>query len=365
MPKVVSIVFDGNHKKYYFGSIDGLELNQYVVVETARGIEIGKVIQKEMEIDESDIVGELKSVIRVASEKDLEAYNENVAMKPVLYEEIKAILNNYKELEMKLLEVTYTLDRSKLVIYFTSDGRVDFRELVKDIAFKYHTRIELRQVGPRDASRIISGIGECGRVLCCSEWLGDIQNVTIKMAKNQNLSLNPTTISGLCGKLLCCIAYEDEYYQEKLKELEESGEAPVVPPSEIESSTEISEELKEIIEEEPQKEVIKPNALNKNNNNNNFNKNRQNYNKQRFEKPKQNVDKEEVIKVSTEVGQEEQNNSNKPNNFNNNRRPNNNNNKNRFNNKNNKHNNFKNKNHYKNNKKGSKNEEEETIRIEV
>ena len=339
MPKVVSIVFDGNHKKYYFGSIDGLELNQYVVVETARGIEIGKVIQKEMEIDESDIVGELKNVIRVASEKDLEAYNENVAMKPVLYEEIKAILNNYKELEMKLLEVTYTLDRSKLVIYFTSDGRVDFRELVKDIAFKYHTRIELRQVGPRDASRIISGIGECGRALCCSEWLGDIQNVTIKMAKNQNLSLNPTTISGLCGKLLCCIAYEDEYYQEKLKE---------------------------IIEEEPQKEVIKPSALNKNNNNNNFNKNRQNFNKQRFEKPKQNVDKEEVIKVSTDNNQEEQqNNSNKPNNFNNNNRRQNNNNKNRFNNKNNKHNNFKNKNHYKNNKKGSKDEEEETIRIEV
>ena len=213
MPNVVTVTFSGNHKRYYFGSIPDLVVGAYAVVETARGIEVGKIVDGEKFVNDDEIVGELKNVIRQATLKDLEAYNQNQALKPQLFEEVKEILCNYKELEMKLLEVTYTLDRSKLIIYFTSEGRVDFRELVKDIAYKYHTRIELRQVGPRDASRIISGIGECGRIVCCSEWLGDIQNVTIKMAKNQNLSLNPTTISGLCGKLLCCIAYEDELYQ--------------------------------------------------------------------------------------------------------------------------------------------------------
>ena len=213
MPRVVGVVFEGNNKKYYFGAITNLRLKDKVVVETARGLEVGTIIEEEKDIDDKDVVGELKMVQRKATVKDLENYEENKAMKPRLYEEIKTIILR-SELEMKLLEVTYTLDRTKLVVYFSAEGRVDFRELVKDIASVYKTRIELRQVGPRDASRIISGIGICGREVCCSSFLGEIQNVTIKMAKNQNLSLNPTTISGLCGKLLCCISYEDSQYDE-------------------------------------------------------------------------------------------------------------------------------------------------------
>ena len=212
MPRVVGVVFEGNNKKYYFGSITNLNKKDKVVVETARGFELATIIEEEKDINENEIIGELKNVQRKATVKDLEMYEENKAMKPRLFEEVKSIISR-SELEMKLLEVTYTLDRTKLVVYFSADGRVDFRELVKDIAAVYKTRIELRQVGPRDASRIISGLGICGRETCCSSFLGEIQNVSIKMAKNQNLSLNPTAISGLCGKLLCCIGYEDSQYE--------------------------------------------------------------------------------------------------------------------------------------------------------
>ncbi len=227
MPRVVGVVFEGNNKKYYFGAITNLRSKDKVVVETARGLEVGTIVEEEKTIDDKDVIGELKMVQRKATVKDLENYEENKALKPRLYDEVKSIISR-SELEMKLLEVTYTLDRTKLVVYFSAEGRVDFRELVKDIAAVYKTRIELRQVGPRDASRIISGIGVCGRKVCCSSFLGDIQNVTIKMAKNQNLSLNPTTISGLCGKLLCCISYEDSLYEE----LNESSKSQENKPDE-------------------------------------------------------------------------------------------------------------------------------------
>ncbi|MBP5343030.1 stage 0 sporulation protein [bacterium] len=213
MPKVVGVVFEGNNKKYYFGAITNLNPKDKVVVETARGLEVGTIVEGEKTIDDSEVIGELKMVQRKATLKDLEIFEENNSIKPRLYDEVKSIIER-SELEMKLLEVSYTLDRTKLVVYFSADGRIDFRELVKDIASVYKTRIELRQVGPRDASRIISGLGICGREVCCSSFLGEMQNVTIKMAKNQNLSLNPTAISGLCGKLLCCIAYEEDQYED-------------------------------------------------------------------------------------------------------------------------------------------------------
>ena len=211
MVDITSVLFLGNNKKYYFKPIDNLSPGDKVVVDTARGLEIGTVFEPKKSVDEKDIVGELKPVVRLATKEDLKAYESNLSLKPQLFEQVKSIISK-SGLEMKLLEVEYTLDKSKLVVYFTADGRVDFRELVKDIAAVYKTRIELRQVGSRDASRIISGIGECGRIVCCSSFLGDSQNVTIKMAKNQNLSLNPTTISGICGKLLCCIGFEDNVY---------------------------------------------------------------------------------------------------------------------------------------------------------
>lgn len=357
MPKVVTIVFEGNHKKYYFGAIPNLEVEKLAVVETARGIEVGKIVSGEMDIPDEDVIGELKMVIRQATDEDCQAYYQNRALMPSLYDEVKEILKNHKELEMKLLEVTYTLDRSKLIIYFSSEGRVDFRELVKEIAFKYHTRIELRQVGPRDASRIISGIGECGRVTCCSEWLGDIQNVTIKMAKNQNLSLNPTAISGLCGKLLCCIAFEDELYQERAKlneeSLEETGLEEVISSNE---SIENLEELKALVEDDVQ-EPKKPIRENKPNNN-------------RYEyKPKTDYKNESSKEDDTKDRQSSNNNQKRKNSNNNNGNNHNkpNNNKNHFNNKNNRNNKPNNKNHFNksNRNNNSNDDDEEVVRIEV
>ena len=216
MPKVVSISFKGNSRKYYFEAKEDLHMGDKVIVDTIRGLELGSIIEEEKEIDDKEVVGELKPIIRKATDKDVSDYEKNQEIKPELFEKCKEIVAD-SGLEMKLLDAEYTLDRSKLIIYFAADKRIDFRELVKDLAANYRTRIELRQVGPRDASRITGGIGECGRELCCSSFLADIQNVTIKMAKNQNLALNPNTISGLCGKLLCCISFEDGAYIDKQK----------------------------------------------------------------------------------------------------------------------------------------------------
>lgn len=212
MVSVTTILFKNNHKSYYFKAIDGLKVGDYVVVETVKGKEVGIVAVPLKEVDESKIVGELKPILRVADEADMKAIKENEELAPSIIETVKEKVN-ICGLEMKVLDAEYTLDRSKLIIYFTAEDRIDFRELVKVLAYIYKTRIELRQIGPRDASKIIGGIGICGKELCCKKFLGDIQNVTIKMAKNQNLSLNPNAISGLCGKLLCCISYEDDFYQ--------------------------------------------------------------------------------------------------------------------------------------------------------
>lgn len=214
--EVALVQFKEAGKKYYF-SFDGIDINQNskVVVETTRGVEIGKVYLVK-DIDESELLLELKPILRLASEEDIREDEYNQTLEFSVVEKTK-LLAHQNDLEIKILGAEYTLDRRRLVIYFESETRVDFRGLVRDLSEVYHTRIELRQIGPRDAAKMIGGIGPCGLILCCSTFIGEFDTVSIKMAKNQNIALNPQKISGVCGKLLCCIKYEDEIYTE-LKE---------------------------------------------------------------------------------------------------------------------------------------------------
>jgi len=217
--KVVAIQFVRLGKKYYF-STNNLDLKRsdFVIVETIRGIELGEVVSNIMEISDEEIVSPLKPILRLASFEDIKTHRENIEKEPIVMKKTSELVRT-NNLEMKLLNCEYTLDRSKLIIYFTAEGRVDFRELVKDLANEFHVRIELRQVGARDGAKVIGGIGPCGRETCCTTFLREFEPVSIKMAKNQNLSLNPTNISGICGKLLCCIRYEDENYRDFKKEM--------------------------------------------------------------------------------------------------------------------------------------------------
>ncbi len=216
---VVGIRFKAVGKKYYFDP-KHLPLKMYdkVVVETVRGYELGEVIEEAKDVEDAQIISSLKPVLRKASERDLDDHEKNLESIPEDLKKIKRHIRNNK-LEMKLLGAEYTLDRSKLIIYFNAEGRVDFRELVKDLANEFRLRIELRQVGTRDGAKFLGGIGPCGYLLCCNTWLGDFDAVSIRMAKNQNLSLNPSNISGLCGKLMCCIRYENDTYTENRREL--------------------------------------------------------------------------------------------------------------------------------------------------
>lgn len=210
---VALVQFKEAGKKYFF-SYENLTIHQedLVVVETSRGVEIGKVYMLK-EIEASELTSELKPILRIATEGDIkeEAYNQS--LEPGVLETAKKLAVK-NELEIKVLGAEYTLDRKRLLIYFESESRVDFRGLVKDLSEVYHTRIELRQIGPRDAAKMIGGIGPCGLILCCTTFIGEFDTVSIKMAKNQNLALNPQKISGVCGKLLCCIKYEDDAYTE-------------------------------------------------------------------------------------------------------------------------------------------------------
>jgi len=216
---VVGIRFKAVGKKYYFDPLDyDVKLYDKVIVETIRGIEMGEVIEEKKEIGDGDIISTLKPIYRMATENDIKNYERNLADIPQAIERCKVHIRK-NELDMKLLGCEYTLDRTKLIIYFNAEGRVDFRELVKDLANEFKLRIELRQVGTRDGAKFLGGIGPCGYLLCCNTFLGDFETVSIKMAKNQNLSLNPVNISGLCGKLLCCIRYENDTYKEHRKEV--------------------------------------------------------------------------------------------------------------------------------------------------
>lgn len=220
---VALVQFKEAGKKYYF-SYEGLTLDKkdLVVVETSRGIEIGKVYLFK-EIEETDLTSELKPIIRKATEEDIKEDKYNQTLEPNIVDKAKSLaLQN--ELEIKVLGAEYTLDRKRLLIYFESESRVDFRNLVRDLSEIYHTRIELRQIGPRDAAKMIGGIGPCGLILCCTTFIGEFDTVSIKMAKNQNIALNPQKISGVCGKLLCCIKYEDEVYTELKKIMPDMSE---------------------------------------------------------------------------------------------------------------------------------------------
>ncbi|WP_438314031.1 PSP1 domain-containing protein [Sporosarcina sp. FA9] len=214
MYKVVGVRFKKAGKIYYFDPRDyELEEGNYVIVETARGVEYGKIVICAREVDENDIVLPLKKVVRPATSADLDRVEENNSEAIRAFETGVDKIDEHK-LEMKLVDVEYTFDRNKIVFYFTAEGRVDFRNLVKDLASIFRTRIELRQIGVRDEAKMLGGIGPCGRMLCCSTFLGDFEPVSIKMAKDQNLSLNPSKISGLCGRLMCCLKYENDDYEQ-------------------------------------------------------------------------------------------------------------------------------------------------------
>lgn len=214
MITVVGIRFKKAGKIYYFDP-DNLDIKQgnCVIVETARGIEFGEAVIGIKEVDEDDIVSPLKKVLRIAEDEDKVKNEENKAKEKEAFQICFEKIGQH-ELPMKLIDVEYTFDNSKIIFYFVADGRIDFRELVKDLAAIFRTRIELRQIGVRDESKMIGGLGPCGRSLCCSTFLGDFEPVSIKMAKEQNLSLNPTKISGVCGRLMCCLNYEQNTYEE-------------------------------------------------------------------------------------------------------------------------------------------------------
>ena len=224
MYNVVGVRFKKAGKIYYFDPNSLLiENGDYVIVETVRGIEFGKVVIANKLVDEEDIVLPLKKVLRLADEKDRLQVEENRRDAKEAYQ-IGTEKIALHMLDMKLVDVEYTFDRNKVIFYFTADGRIDFRELVKDLAAIFKTRIELRQIGVRDEAKMLGGIGPCGRMLCCSTFLGDFDPVSIKMAKDQNLSLNPTKISGLCGRLMCCLKYENDDYENAKEQLPDLGE---------------------------------------------------------------------------------------------------------------------------------------------
>ncbi|KGX85460.1 PSP1 domain-containing protein [Pontibacillus litoralis] len=224
MVEVVGVRFKKAGKIYYFDP-DTFPITQddYVIVETVRGIEFGKVVLAHKQVDEEDIVLPLKKVIRIADDKDKLSVAENKKNAEEAYTVCSHKIKEHK-LEMNLVDVEYTFDRNKVIFYFTADGRVDFRQLVKDLAAVFKTRIELRQIGVRDEAKMLGGIGPCGRMLCCSTFLGDFEPVSIKMAKDQSLSLNPAKISGLCGRLMCCLKYENDDYETAKQELPDIGE---------------------------------------------------------------------------------------------------------------------------------------------
>lgn len=229
MAQVVGVRFREIGKVYYFDpDSTPFQAGDRVIVETSRGIECGEIVTPNREVDDEKIVKPLKVIIRAATPEDLEAVRANRAKEQRAAEICKKKIAERK-LEMKLIHVEYTFDSSKILFYFTADGRVDFRELVKDLAGIFHTRIELRQIGVRDESRMLGGLGICGRPFCCCSFLGDFHPVSIKMAKEQGPSLNPTKISGACGRLMCCLKYEQSAYDYLLKITPRAG-TPVNTP---------------------------------------------------------------------------------------------------------------------------------------
>lgn len=229
MTKVVGVRFRNVGKIYYFSPKDyEVKAGDHVIVETARGIEYGKVVLAPREVGDESVVHPLKEVLRVATKEDNEREAQNRIREKDAFKICQKKIREHG-LEMKLIDAEYTFDNNKVLFYFTADGRIDFRELVKDLASVFRTRIELRQIGVRDETKIRGGIGICGRPLCCHTYLSEFAPVSIKMAKEQNLSLNPTKISGVCGRLMCCLTNEEETYEELNSHLPSNGDHVTTP----------------------------------------------------------------------------------------------------------------------------------------
>lgn len=258
MIKVIGVRFRTAGKIYFFDPLD-FQVNKgdHVIVETARGIEFGTVVSAPREVEEDKVIQPLKPVLRIATQRDIE---QEAANKEKEKEAYKICLEKIRkhELEMKLIDAEYTFDNNKVLFYFTADGRIDFRELVKDLAGVFKTRIELRQIGVRDETKIVGGIGTCGRPLCCHTHLSEFIPVSIKMAKEQNLSLNPTKISGVCGRLMCCLKHEEETYEELNRRLPGVGDYVTTEDGlkgEVQSVNVLRQLVKVVIEENDEKTI--------------------------------------------------------------------------------------------------------------
>ncbi|MCR5399039.1 MAG: stage 0 sporulation family protein [Lachnospiraceae bacterium] len=258
MVKIIGVRFRTAGKIYFFDPKDyDLKRGDHVIVETARGVEYGTVVGSPREVPDDQVVQPLKEVIRIATPKDDEQEAKNKEKEKEAFKICLEKIAN-RGLEMKLIDAEYTFDNNKVLFYFTADGRVDFRELVKDLASVFRTRIELRQIGVRDETKIRGGIGICGRPLCCHTHLSDFIPVSIKMAKEQNLSLNPTKISGVCGRLMCCLKHEEDTYEAINKKLPGVGDYVTTPDGlkgEVASVNVLRELVKVVVEEGDEKEI--------------------------------------------------------------------------------------------------------------
>ena len=258
MVKVVGIRFRNAGKIYYFGPGKlQLKAGMHAIVETARGVEMGTVMTDPREVSEESVVQPLKPVIRIATEQDEKQAEKNRQKEKEAFKICLEKIAKHK-LDMKLVEAEYTFDNNKLLFYFTADGRIDFRELVKDLAAIFKTRIELRQIGVRDETKILGGIGICGRPLCCHTYLSEFAPVSIKMAKEQNLSLNQTKISGVCGRLMCCLKNEQETYEALNKSLPGTGDTVTLPDGLqgiVHSVNVLRQRVKVIVEVNDEKEI--------------------------------------------------------------------------------------------------------------
>ena len=258
MIKVIGVRFRTAGKIYFFDPLKfDIKKGDCVIVETARGIEFGTVVGEPRMVEEENVIQPLKPVIRIANERDRE---QEAANKEKEKEAFQICLEKIKKhgLEMKLIDAEYTFDNNKVLFYFTADGRIDFRELVKDLASVFKTRIELRQIGVRDETKILGGIGICGRPLCCHTHLSEFVPVSIKMAKEQNLSLNPTKISGVCGRLMCCLKHEEETYEELNRRLPNVGDFVTTDTGlkgEVSSVNVLRQLVKVIVEVNDEKEI--------------------------------------------------------------------------------------------------------------
>ncbi|MCI8390475.1 MAG: stage 0 sporulation family protein [Roseburia sp.] len=258
MVKVVGVRFRSAGKIYYFGPGElTLHKGMHVIVETARGVEMGTVMTGPMDVEDEDVVQPLKPVIRIATEADEKTVARNHEKEKDAFQICLEKIAKHK-LNMKLVEAEYTFDNNKLLFYFTADGRIDFRELVKDLASVFRTRIELRQIGVRDETKIMGGVGICGRPLCCHTYLSEFAPVSIRMAKEQNLSLNPTKISGVCGRLMCCLKNEEETYEYLNSRLPNNGDRVTTNDGlkgEVSSVNVLRQTVKVLVEVDGEKEL--------------------------------------------------------------------------------------------------------------